>query len=510
MMGLFKIFKRHLEKHRQKKSSAARQVLKQRRADALTKKKQNRTHYDLTSQSASNVDQSAEVSSSSSNSSQVSDNSQESLANSKASASRQSSFQSSVASSARSSQSQSAQSSKAVRSSFSAAQVKSKRSAIIDSKQASRSVSARSIARQKTVANHNSLSKSSHRSEVSHSVEKSAAPAAQKSIQSSQYSSLRPGNADQESEGTSKTYARGLAKSRSTLGQKLNALFANFRSVDDNFFDELEDTLIESDVGFNMAIKISDALRKEVKLKNVKKRKDVQDVIIKKMIDLYDADGKNEDNRIHYAKKGPTVFLFVGVNGAGKTTTIGKMAHMYHQQGKKVLLAAADTFRAGAIEQLNDWARLDQVDIVKKKEHSDPSSVVYDAVHKAKNEHYDILFVDTAGRLQNKANLMRELAKMKKVITRTIPKAPQEVMLVLDATTGQNALSQAKLFKQVTNVTGIILTKLDGTAKGGIILAIRDELHLPVKYVGLGEQVTDLKKFSPSNFVYGLFAGLFK
>ena len=312
------------------------------------------------------------------------------------------------------------------------------------------------------------------------------------------------------SENNHQIYAKGLAKSRSTFGQKLNSLFANFRSVDNQFFERLEDTLIEADVGFDMAIKISDALRHEVKIKNVKSRRDVQNVIIQKMIEMYDHDGSSEDNRLRFAKSGPTVFLFVGVNGAGKTTTIGKMAHFYHQAGKKVLLAAADTFRAGAIQQLADWAKLDSVDIVKRPEHSDPASVVYDAVHKAKAENYDILFVDTAGRLQNKVNLMNELAKMKKVLTREIPQAPHEVILVLDATTGQNALSQAKLFKQVTNVTGIILTKLDGTAKGGIILAIRHELHLPVKYVGLGEKVDDLRRFNASDFVDGLFGGLFK
>lgn len=317
-------------------------------------------------------------------------------------------------------------------------------------------------------------------------------------------------NNSESSDRSSKIYARGLARSRSTFGQKLNSLFANFRSVNDEFFDRLEDTLIESDVGVDMAVKISDALRKEVKLKNVKKRSEVQDVIIQKMIELYDKDGQNEDNRIHYAKQGPTVFLFVGVNGAGKTTTIGKMAYMYHQQGKKVLLAAADTFRAGAIQQLNDWAKNDHVDIVKRPEHSDPSSVVYDAVHKAKRENYDVLFVDTAGRLQNKVNLMNQLAKMKKVLTRVIPDAPHETMLVIDGTTGQNALSQAKIFNKVTKVTGIILTKLDGTAKGGIVLAIRHELHLPVKFIGFGEHVHDLQAFKPSDFINGLFEGLFK
>ncbi|MHA8111083.1 signal recognition particle-docking protein FtsY [Lactobacillaceae bacterium Melli_B4] len=305
-------------------------------------------------------------------------------------------------------------------------------------------------------------------------------------------------------------YEHGLAKSRSSFGQKLNQLFANFRSVDEDFFEDLEDTLIESDVGFDMAVNLTDQLREEVKLKNVKSKSEVQNVVVQKLIELYDQSGNGEKNTINFAKEGPTVILFVGVNGVGKTTTIGKMAKLYHDQGKKVLLAAADTFRAGAIQQLDVWAQRDGVDIVKRPEKSDPASVVYEAVQKAKKEQYDVLFVDTAGRLQNKVNLMNELSKMKKVLTREIPTAPNEVMLVLDATTGQNALNQAKLFKQVTDVTGITLTKLDGTARGGIVLAIRNELHIPVKYVGLGEKVGDLQPFNASDFVYGLFKGLLK
>ena len=305
-------------------------------------------------------------------------------------------------------------------------------------------------------------------------------------------------------------FTEGLEKSRSTFGERLNRLFANFRSVDEDFFEDLEDTLIESDVGFDMAVNLTDQLRDEVKLQNAKSKDDVQNVIIQKMIDIYDQNGNDENTEIHFADQGPTVILFVGVNGVGKTTTIGKMANMYKQQGKKVLLAAADTFRAGAIQQLDEWAKRDGVDIVKKPEQSDPSAVVYEAVHKAKDENYDILFVDTAGRLQNKVNLMNELAKMKKVLTREIPDAPHEVLLVLDSTTGQNALNQAKLFKETTNVSGIVLTKLDGTAKGGIVLAIRNELHVPVKYVGLGEKVEDLREFNANDFVYGLFKGLIK
>lgn len=314
----------------------------------------------------------------------------------------------------------------------------------------------------------------------------------------------------EDADGSQEKFTDGLEKSRTTFGDRLNQLFANFRSVDEEFFEDLEDTLIESDVGYEMAVNLTDQLRDEVKLQNAKSRDEVQNVIIQKMINIYDENGNDENPDIQFASEGPTVILFVGVNGVGKTTTIGKMANMYKNAGKKVLLAAADTFRAGAIQQLDEWAKRDGVDIVKKEEQSDPSAVVYEAVHKAKDENYDILFVDTAGRLQNKVNLMNELAKMKKVLTREIPDAPHEVLLVLDSTTGQNALSQAKLFKETTAVSGIVLTKLDGTAKGGIVLAIRNELHLPVKYVGLGEKVTDLRQFDANDFIYGLFKGLIK
>lgn len=300
-------------------------------------------------------------------------------------------------------------------------------------------------------------------------------------------------------------YDEGLKKSRKTFGDRINAFLANFRHVDETFFDDLEDTLIESDVGYETAMRISDELRDEVKLKNAKSKKEISSVIVEKLVDMYGEAGEGEDNSIHMAKSGPTVILFVGVNGAGKTTTIGKMANMYKQQGKKVLLAACDTFRAGAIQQLQVWGQRDGVDVVAKAEKSDPAAVCFDAVKKAKAEDYDVLFVDTAGRLQNKVNLMNELEKIKRVITREIPDAPHEVLLVLDATTGQNALNQAKLFKQSTDVSGIVLTKLDGTARGGIVLAIRNELHLAVKYVGLGEKVTDLRPFNANDFVYGLF-----
>lgn len=303
-------------------------------------------------------------------------------------------------------------------------------------------------------------------------------------------------------------YTHGLTKTRSGFKGRINALLANFRHVDEDFFDDLEEMLIESDVGFEAAMKISNELRDEVKFQNAKSKADVSEVIVEKLVNLYEDAGKGQDERLHFASEGPTVFLFVGVNGVGKTTTIGKLAKRYKDQGKKVMVAAGDTFRAGAIQQLDEWAKRVGVTIVKKNAKSDPASVVYDAVVKAKKENYDILLVDTAGRLQNKVNLMNELEKIQRVITREIPDAPHEVLLALDATTGQNALSQAKQFKDATNVTGIILTKLDGTARGGIVLAIRNELHIPVKLVGLGEQVDDLRDFNAEDFAYGLFKGL--
>ena len=315
---------------------------------------------------------------------------------------------------------------------------------------------------------------------------------------------------EENTESTTETakYDRGLKKSRTGFGARLNRFLANFRHVDEDFFEDLEDLLIESDVGVDMAMKLSDELRDEVKLQNAHSKQDVSNVIIEKMVELYEKAGAGENNAINWAPDGPTVIMFVGVNGAGKTTTIGKMAARAKKDGKKVLLAAADTFRAGATEQLEVWAKRDGVEIVTGPENGDPAAVVFDAVKKAKEEHFDVLFVDTAGRLQNKVNLMNELAKMKRILTREIPAAPHEVLLVLDATTGQNALTQAKIFKESTDVTGIVLTKLDGTARGGIVLAIRNELHLPVKFVGLGEQVDDLQTFDPSEFVYGLFKGL--
>lgn len=303
-------------------------------------------------------------------------------------------------------------------------------------------------------------------------------------------------------------YDEGLEKSRSSFGEKLNALFANFRTVDEDFFDDLEEMLIESDVGFETAVRLSDELREEVKLKNAKDPKAVSRVIVEKLVDMYGEAGKGEDNQLHFAEEGPTVFLFVGVNGAGKTTTVGKLAHQLKEEGKRVLLVAADTFRAGAIQQLQEWGRRVEVPVVATNPGGDPAAVVFDGVKRAKDEGYDVVLVDTAGRLQNRVNLMNELNKIKRVIVRELPDAPQEVLLVLDATTGQNALNQANEFNQTTQITGIVLTKLDGSGKGGIVLAIRNELHVPVKLVGLGEKMDDLQAFDPTKFVAGLFKGL--
>lgn len=305
-------------------------------------------------------------------------------------------------------------------------------------------------------------------------------------------------------------YDQGLAKTRKSFGEKMNELFARFRRVDEAFFEELEETLIGADVGFETAINLTESLRNEVKLKNAKKPSQVQNVIVEKLVEIYEEGGMDENNALNIQPNGLTVILFVGVNGTGKTTSIGKLAHQYQMEGKKVLLAAADTFRAGAIDQLVVWGERSGVEVVHGKAGGDPAAVVYDAVEQAQAGNYDILLVDTAGRLQNKVNLMNELAKINRIIQREIPDAPHEVLLVVDATTGQNALVQARQFKEATDVTGIVLTKLDGTAKGGIVLAIRNELHLPVKMVGLGEGINDLEPFDSNEFAIGLFKGLLK
>lgn len=302
-------------------------------------------------------------------------------------------------------------------------------------------------------------------------------------------------------------YDKGMEKTRKSFSEKINDLFAGFREVDEDFFDDLEETLISADVGFEMTLAISDVLREEVKNKNVRTGEQVKNVIIQKMVEVYEK-GATSLPTINENTNGLTVILFVGVNGVGKTTTIGKYSHLLKQRGKKVLLAAGDTFRAGAIEQLASWADHVGVDIVTSPAKSDPASVVFDALKKGREEKYDYLLIDTAGRLQNKVNLMKELEKINRIIEREVPGGTSETLLVLDATTGQNALIQAKQFKETTNVTGLVLTKLDGTAKGGVILAIRQEMDIPVKFVGLGEAMDDLQVFDPEQYIYGLVRDL--
>ncbi|OOV78785.1 signal recognition particle-docking protein FtsY [Mammaliicoccus fleurettii] len=310
-----------------------------------------------------------------------------------------------------------------------------------------------------------------------------------------------------ESEQLGAKFKQGLEKSRENFQNKLNDLLAVYRKVDEDFFEALEEMLIQADVGFNTVMELVDELRMEAKRQNITETSELREVIVEKIVDIYVQDDEKID-RMNIEDDRLNVILMVGVNGVGKTTTIGKLAHRYKQEGKKVVLAAGDTFRAGAIEQLKVWGERVGVEVISQKEGSDPAAVMYDAVNAAKNRGADILICDTAGRLQNKANLMNELQKVRKVIDRNIPGAPHEVLLALDATTGQNALSQAKSFKEVTQVTGIVLTKLDGTAKGGIVLAIRNELQIPVKYVGLGEKLDDLQPFDAESYVYGLFADM--
>ena len=301
-------------------------------------------------------------------------------------------------------------------------------------------------------------------------------------------------------------YDRSLKKTRTGFGARLNAFFANFRSVDEEFFEELEELLIMSDVGVQVASNLTEELRYEAKLENAKKPDALRRVIIEKLVELYEKDG-NYDEQIHI-QDGLTVMLFVGVNGVGKTTSIGKLAHRYKQAGKKVMLVAADTFRAGAVAQLAEWGRRVDVPVVTGPEKADPASVVFDGMEHAVAEGIDILMIDTAGRLQNKDNLMAELEKIGRIIKRVVPEAPHETFLALDASTGQNALVQAKEFSKITPVTGIVLTKIDGTARGGVVLAIREELNIPVKLIGFGEKIDDIGEFNSENFMKGLLEGL--
>ncbi|COO02071.1 cell division protein FtsY [Streptococcus pneumoniae] len=301
-------------------------------------------------------------------------------------------------------------------------------------------------------------------------------------------------------------YDRSLKKTRTGFGARLNAFFANFRSVDEEFFEELEELLIMSDVGVQVASSLTEELRYEAKLENAKKPDALRRVIIEKLVELYEKDG-NYDESIHF-QDGLTVMLFVGVNGVGKTTSIGKLAHRYKQAGKKVMLVAADTFRAGAVAQLAEWGRRVDVPVVTGPEKADPASVVFDGMERAVAEGIDILMIDTAGRLQNKDNLMAELEKIGRIIKRVVPEAPHETFLALDASTGQNALVQAKEFSKITPLTGIVLTKIDGTARGGVVLAIREELNIPVKLIGFGEKIDDIGEFNSENFMKGLLEGL--
>lgn len=310
----------------------------------------------------------------------------------------------------------------------------------------------------------------------------------------------------QAEETVQEKYDRSLKKTRTGFGARLNAFFANFRSVDEEFFEELEELLIMSDVGVQVASNLTEELRYEAKLENAKKPDALRRVIIEKLVELYEKDG-NYDENIHF-QEGLTVMLFVGVNGVGKTTSIGKLAHRYKQEGKKVMLVAADTFRAGAVAQLAEWGRRVEVPVVTGPEKADPASVVFDGMERAVSEGIDILMIDTAGRLQNKENLMAELEKIGRIIKRVVLEAPHETFLALDASTGQNALVQAKEFSKITPLTGIVLTKIDGTARGGVVLAIREELNIPVKLIGFGEKIDDIGEFNSENFMKGLLEGL--
>ena len=303
-------------------------------------------------------------------------------------------------------------------------------------------------------------------------------------------------------------YVAGLDRSNSTFSDRINELPARFREINDEYFEELENILIMSDVGVSMVMKIVEEIKNEVRLQNITDPKEINEIIVDKMFVIY-ANDSVMTTKINYAEEGLTVILMVGVNGAGKTTTIGKLANrIVNDEGKKVMVAAGDTFRAGAIDQLAVWAQRVGVDIVKGKEGGDPSAVVFDALKQAKEKNVDVLICDTAGRLQNKVNLMNELEKMNRIIKREVPDAPHETLLVIDATTGQNGVSQAVEFSKITDVSGLVLTKMDGTAKGGIVLSIKDQLNIPVKFIGLGESVDDLQEFDLDQYIYGLCKNL--
>ena len=303
-----------------------------------------------------------------------------------------------------------------------------------------------------------------------------------------------------------KNYDTGLKKSREEFVSQLANLSKKYKNINEDYFSELEDILIMADIGINTVMSFVDRLKERVKSEKITDSNYLKEIIVDELFVMYV--GNNIiDSKIHFTDDGPTVILFVGVNGVGKTTTIGKIANMYKNKGKKVLLVAGDTFRAGAIEQLEEWGNRTNTRVVSGSS-KDPSSVIFDALEIAKNEDYDMVLIDTAGRLQNKNNLMEELAKINRVIKKIIPDAPHETLLVIDATTGQNGISQAKSFKEITDITGIVLTKLDGTAKGGIVLAIKEEVNIPVKFVGLGEREDQIEAFDIEKYIYGLFKDL--
>lgn len=304
-----------------------------------------------------------------------------------------------------------------------------------------------------------------------------------------------------------KIYEKGLSKSRNGFVSNLISLTSRYQKVNDAYFDELEEILIMADIGINTVMKFMDRLRERVRHEKIEDPNLLKEIIVDELFIIY-VDDNIIESKIHYSEEGPTVLLFVGVNGVGKTTTIGKLASKMKEEGKKVLLVAGDTFRAGACKQLEEWSNKVGVGFIGKEERADPASVVFDGLEKAKQENYDVVLIDTAGRLQNKVNLMKELEKINRVIGAQIPSAPHETLLIMDATTGQNGISQAKSFQEITNVTGIVLTKLDGTAKGGIVLAIKEEVKIPVKYIGLGETKDDLQPFDIETYIYGLFKDL--
>lgn len=304
-------------------------------------------------------------------------------------------------------------------------------------------------------------------------------------------------------------YNKGLSKSRDNFVNKLILLNNKTKVITDEYFEELEDILIMADIGVNTVLSFIDRLKKRVKSENITDLNYLQEVIVDELFVIY-VDNSILTNKINFSKNSPTVILFVGVNGVGKTTTIAKIANKLKNEGKKVLLVAADTFRAGAKEQLDEWASRINCSITKGDFQSDPSSVIYEGIKRSLDESFDVVLIDTAGRLQNKVNLMKELEKMNKVIGNLIPDAPHETLLIIDSTTGQNGISQAKNFKEITNITGIVLTKLDGTAKGGIVLAIKDSVDIPVKYVGLGEKYNDFSVFDIEKYIYGLFKDMVK